>query len=419
MPCRPGFSASSSSWSIGPGQVVARQDLLDGVWKDAFVTDTSLAEAVSFLRQALGDDPQAPRYIQTVHRRGYRFLAPVVEEAASKTGTVPVSGSETGTVPVSEARVSWDLIPWSAALLCAGLAVASLWWRARQPEPEAPPVARFEMTPAPGTAFDRDQSVGRRLRGRPHDRLVRLRDRRRAAARSTCARSTGSMPPPSPAATVRANRSFRRTARWIGFFADGKLKKIAASGGSATSLADAPAPGGGDVGTGWPNRVRRQRRERPLLGAAGRRHGHDPDDPARRSRRSPPPQPLVRRRPARCCSHRPRRPFRMRRDRWHRWRPAQATGPPSGPLSRARSPRARPICSSQTAPICRRARSTRGHARLPAPRSRSSRRPPRRSPSRSSPSAAELWSPSPPAIPAMRAGRTAQARPALAASHRS
>src|SRR6476619_4524858 len=57
-----------------PGQVVARQDLLDGVWKDAFVTDTSLTEAVSFLRQALGDDPQAPRYIQTVHRRGYRFL---------------------------------------------------------------------------------------------------------------------------------------------------------------------------------------------------------------------------------------------------------------------------------------------------------------------------------------------------------
>src|SRR6476646_7916336 len=60
-----------------PGQVVPRQDLLDRVWKDAFVTDTSLAEAVSFLRQALGDDPQSPRYIQTVHRRGYRFLAPI------------------------------------------------------------------------------------------------------------------------------------------------------------------------------------------------------------------------------------------------------------------------------------------------------------------------------------------------------
>src|SRR5215472_2145678 len=61
-----------------PGEVVTRQELLDRVWKDAFVTDTSLAEAVSVLRQALGDDPQSPTYIQTVHRRGYRFVAPLV-----------------------------------------------------------------------------------------------------------------------------------------------------------------------------------------------------------------------------------------------------------------------------------------------------------------------------------------------------
>ena len=61
------------------GDIVPRQDLLDRVWKDAFVTDTSLAEAVSFLRQALGDDSQSPTYIQTVHRRGYRFL-PVLTE---------------------------------------------------------------------------------------------------------------------------------------------------------------------------------------------------------------------------------------------------------------------------------------------------------------------------------------------------
>src|SRR5262245_58899008 len=74
------------------GQVVARQDLLDRVWKDAFVTDTSLAEAVSFLRQALGDDPQSPRYIQTVHRRGYRFLpTPTAASDRGQTGVRPGS----------------------------------------------------------------------------------------------------------------------------------------------------------------------------------------------------------------------------------------------------------------------------------------------------------------------------------------
>ena len=41
-----------------PGLLVTKQDLLDQVWKDAFVTDTSLSEAVSVLRQALGDDAQ-------------------------------------------------------------------------------------------------------------------------------------------------------------------------------------------------------------------------------------------------------------------------------------------------------------------------------------------------------------------------
>src|SRR5690242_2140887 len=44
------------------GAIVSRQALIDTVWKDAFVTDTSLAEAISVLRQALGDDPQAPTY---------------------------------------------------------------------------------------------------------------------------------------------------------------------------------------------------------------------------------------------------------------------------------------------------------------------------------------------------------------------
>src|SRR5207247_10263921 len=66
-----------------PGEVVSRQELIDSVWKDAFVSDTSLAEAISFLRQALGDDPQQPSYIQTVHRPGYRLLQTSPTDAAA------------------------------------------------------------------------------------------------------------------------------------------------------------------------------------------------------------------------------------------------------------------------------------------------------------------------------------------------
>src|SRR5215470_9363957 len=66
-----------------PGSVVSKQALMDAVWKDAYVTETSLTEAVSQLRQALGDDPQQPAYVQTVHRRGYRFVASIALDTAA------------------------------------------------------------------------------------------------------------------------------------------------------------------------------------------------------------------------------------------------------------------------------------------------------------------------------------------------
>jgi DNA-binding winged helix-turn-helix (wHTH) protein len=64
-----------------PGEVVAKQRLIDAVWKDAFVTEASLLEAIKVLRDALADDRHKPTYIQTVHRRGYRFIAPVAPVA--------------------------------------------------------------------------------------------------------------------------------------------------------------------------------------------------------------------------------------------------------------------------------------------------------------------------------------------------
>src|SRR5688572_15029900 len=55
-----------------PGAIVTKPALMEAVWPDTAVTETSLTEAVSLVRQALGDDPQQPTFVQTVHRRGYR-----------------------------------------------------------------------------------------------------------------------------------------------------------------------------------------------------------------------------------------------------------------------------------------------------------------------------------------------------------
>jgi DNA-binding winged helix-turn-helix (wHTH) protein/tetratricopeptide (TPR) repeat protein len=57
--------------------LVGKDELFSALWPDVAVTDNALTQAVSELRQALGDDPAKPTYIQTVARRGYRFIAPV------------------------------------------------------------------------------------------------------------------------------------------------------------------------------------------------------------------------------------------------------------------------------------------------------------------------------------------------------
>ena len=57
--------------------LVSKDELFAALWPDVAVTDNALTQAVSELRQALGDDPSKPTYIQTVARRGYRFVAKV------------------------------------------------------------------------------------------------------------------------------------------------------------------------------------------------------------------------------------------------------------------------------------------------------------------------------------------------------
>src|SRR5271165_7029820 len=58
-----------------PGCLLRTNDLLDKVWGHQFVTDSVLRTAISELRTALDDDARKPRFIETVSRRGYRFIA--------------------------------------------------------------------------------------------------------------------------------------------------------------------------------------------------------------------------------------------------------------------------------------------------------------------------------------------------------
>lgn len=64
------------SLAAANGTVRSRFDLLDEVWPTRYVVDGTLKRAVSELRKALGDDARNPRYIETVHKVGYRLMVP-------------------------------------------------------------------------------------------------------------------------------------------------------------------------------------------------------------------------------------------------------------------------------------------------------------------------------------------------------
>ena len=69
-----------------PGTLLTKHALLDEVWGHQFVSDSVLKGAISDVRAALGDDPQRPRFIETVPRRGYRFIAVSTAVSAAPPG---------------------------------------------------------------------------------------------------------------------------------------------------------------------------------------------------------------------------------------------------------------------------------------------------------------------------------------------
>jgi predicted ATPase/DNA-binding winged helix-turn-helix (wHTH) protein len=92
-----------------PGELLTRELLLRALWPDVFVGDESLSQVMSKLRRAVDDDPRAPRYFETVPRRGFRFLGEVrrsasLPEVASPSPTP--AAAESTTPPLTSASPS-------------------------------------------------------------------------------------------------------------------------------------------------------------------------------------------------------------------------------------------------------------------------------------------------------------------------
>lgn len=93
------------------GRLVPRDDLLDAVWGHRHVTPGVLTRAIAQLREALGDDAHHPRYIQTQHALGYRFIGRLSIEPASLPQVEPVDDVSMATTSVAQSAPPFESDP--------------------------------------------------------------------------------------------------------------------------------------------------------------------------------------------------------------------------------------------------------------------------------------------------------------------
>jgi TolB-like protein/tetratricopeptide (TPR) repeat protein len=82
------------------GQPVSKDDLFASVWSDTVVSDDALTSCIQELRKALADDARQPRFIETRHRRGYRFIARLSGRSAHDAAGAPEAATEVSAIAV-------------------------------------------------------------------------------------------------------------------------------------------------------------------------------------------------------------------------------------------------------------------------------------------------------------------------------
>src|SRR6185369_13963510 len=109
------------------GRLLEKDELMQRIWKDQFVEESNLSFNIKVLRRVLDDDAHQPRFIETVPRRGYRFIADVSQNSApiavKPESVVSRAPSLTIALPTSIKR-SYLSIALLAVLVPAGLSAA-------------------------------------------------------------------------------------------------------------------------------------------------------------------------------------------------------------------------------------------------------------------------------------------------------
>ncbi len=143
------------------GRVVEKQELFEAIWKETFVTDNALMRAVKEIRRELGDNASAPHYVETVHKRSYRFIAEVFDNAEMSEPPALADGflaaeSESVNQEKTETKISqtnkqkWFFVALPIALLAIG--VFAFWFSSNRPTKQIESIAVMPFVNESGNA---------------------------------------------------------------------------------------------------------------------------------------------------------------------------------------------------------------------------------------------------------------------------
>ncbi|HVY66473.1 MAG TPA: winged helix-turn-helix domain-containing protein [Gammaproteobacteria bacterium] len=225
-------------------RLVQKNELVESVWHDVVVTDDSLIHAISVLRRTLADDPNQPRYVQTVPRRGYRFVAPVEIGATAAAALTPAADlpaqAPAAPAPRPRARVEpWQIV--AAAALLVAVAGTALWtaggFHRETEDRRTARAVRLFQPPPPGTAIVSGGVLS--PDGQSLAFVARDNDSGRSSLWIRTLHSSDMKPLEN---TDGASKPFwAPDSRRLGFFANGKLKVLTVDDAAGEPLALAEA----------------------------------------------------------------------------------------------------------------------------------------------------------------------------------
>jgi eukaryotic-like serine/threonine-protein kinase len=158
-----------------PKQIVTREEIRSSLWGgNTFVDfERGINSCVNQLRAVLGDDPEKPRYIETLPRRGYRFIAPVTKELRAEPAVAPASPAVMALPRPSSGELGPG-VPHSADLHVVARQAARTRLSASKRKPMLVIFGLFAMLSVVGAAFWRAETLSSSPLGLPELKLTQL-----------------------------------------------------------------------------------------------------------------------------------------------------------------------------------------------------------------------------------------------------